>query len=98
MGVCLLGGFLVAFLSRRIESRRRAGAEAFSIALLWTLGSPWVLIGILWAYGWAWVGHFRVELNRPATFTYPLWSLFGDFKMAGSMLLGRLWLGDSIEN
>ena len=96
MGACLVGGLVVAFLARRIESKRRAAPEAVSIALLWMVGSPWVLGGILWAYGWAWVGHFRVEMNRPATFQYPLWSLFADFRMVGAMARGQLWTGDSV--
>ena len=98
MGACLIGGLVVAFLARRIESERRAAKEAISIALLWAIGSPWVLAGIVWAYAWAWVGHFRVEMNRPATFKYPLWSLFGDFKMVGAMLKGQLWTGDPLES
>jgi hypothetical protein len=32
-------------------------------------------------YGFAWVGHFFFEKNRPATFTYPWYSLIGDYKM-----------------
>ena len=32
-------------------------------------------------YGFAWVGHFFFEKNRPATFTYPLYSFIGDWVM-----------------
>ena len=32
-------------------------------------------------YGFAWVGHFVFEQNKPATFKYPLYSLMGDFVM-----------------
>ena len=41
-------------------------------------------------YGFAWVGHFLVEKNRPATFTYPRWSLMGDFRMYAEMWSGKV--------
>ncbi len=41
-------------------------------------------------YGCAWVGHFFFEHNRPASFTYPLYSLMGDWVMFKDILTGRL--------
>jgi hypothetical protein len=41
-------------------------------------------------YGFAWVGHFFFERNRPATFTYPLYSLMGDWVMFWQTLTGKL--------
>jgi hypothetical protein len=32
-------------------------------------------------YAFAWVGHFFFEKNKPATFTYAIYSLMGDFRM-----------------
>ncbi|HET9532139.1 MAG TPA: DUF962 domain-containing protein [Blastocatellia bacterium] len=41
-------------------------------------------------YGFAWAGHFFFEKNRPATFTYPLYSLIGDWVMFKNILTGKL--------
>jgi hypothetical protein len=39
------------------------------------------LAPMLLGYGFAWVGHFFYEMNKPATFIYPTYSLMGDFRM-----------------
>ena len=41
-------------------------------------------------YASAWIGHFVIEKNKPATFDHPLWSLMGDYKMLGLMLSCRM--------
>ena len=41
-------------------------------------------------YFFAWIGHFFVEKNRPATFTYPLYSLLGDYRMYWLALRGKM--------
>ncbi|WP_100642823.1 DUF962 domain-containing protein [Alteromonas facilis] len=51
-------------------------------ALLWLMP----VIG----YGFAWVGHFFFEHNKPATFTYPFYSLMGDWVMFKDILIGRI--------
>jgi hypothetical protein len=40
-------------------------------------------------YGFAWIGHFVFEKNRPATFKYPLYSLMGDFRLWFEVITGK---------
>ncbi|MGV8546300.1 Mpo1-like protein, partial [Pseudomonas aeruginosa] len=51
---------------------------------LWLLALPRV------GYGFAWVGHFVFEKNRPATVKYPLWSFMGDWVMLKDAFAGRI--------
>ena len=41
-------------------------------------------------YGFAWVGHFFFEKNRPATFKHPFYSLWADWVMFKDMLIGKI--------
>lgn len=49
----------------------------------------WFFVPIA-GYGFAWIGHFFFEKNKPATFQYPLWSLMSDFKMYFDILSGKI--------
>lgn len=49
-----------------------------------------ILWGIAVSYGFAWIGHFFVEKNRPATFKYPWLSFRGDLRMYAFMLMGGM--------
>jgi hypothetical protein len=50
----------------------------------------WLVALPVLGYGFAWVGHYFFEHNRPATFTYPFYSFLGDWVMFKDVLLGRL--------
>lgn len=58
--------------------------------IVWT--GAWQLIWLvpILGYGFAWVGHFFFENNKPATFTYPLYSLIGDWIMFKDILTGKI--------
>ena len=61
------------------------------LALLAATGNPWwLLAGLLCGYGFAWVGHFGFEKNRPATFKYPVYSFVSDWVMYGKILSGTM--------
>ena len=65
---------------------------AMAVVIFTIAAGKWWLfpIGLIPGYTFAWVGHFFIEKNRPATFTHPFWSFLGDWKMLALMLTGRL--------
>jgi hypothetical protein len=50
----------------------------------------WIPGALIVSYTLAWVSHFFVEHNRPATFEHPLWSWWADQKMVALMLAGKM--------
>ena len=65
---------------------------------LGTASWAYLLLVPVVGYGWAWIGHYGFEKNKPATFGYPKYSLWADWVMMKDILTGRLpLLGDLPE-
>ncbi len=67
-------------------------ALVIATALVALATQRWALLALVpvFGYGFAWLGHFGFERNRPATFRHPWYSLGGDFVMFWQMLTRRL--------
>jgi len=77
----------------RTRALHYAGTTLVVAILIFAVATArwWLLLLVpIAGYGFAWIAHFSVEKNRPATFTYPLWSLAADFRMWWMWLTGRL--------
>ena len=78
------------FVSRRLHFIGSRGVLALLGLALFT-GNAWWLLGALFCgYGFAWVGHFFFEKNRPATFKHPFYSFAGDWVMFKDILVGKV--------
>jgi hypothetical protein len=69
------------------------GSSLILLLLASTLATQqWPLLCLIpvFGYGFAWFGHFFFEHNKPATFTYPFYSLLSDWVMFKDILIGRI--------
>ena len=69
------------------------GSTLVIIVLLYVLFTQqWIWLWLLpvIGYGFAWLGHFLFEHNKPATFQYPFYSLAADWVMLKDFVTGQL--------
>ena len=52
----------------------------------------YVLYGLVAGYACAWVGHFKYERNRPASFQQPIYSFISDWRMLLDVMRGKISL------
>jgi Predicted membrane protein len=62
----------------------------FLVTAILTRNGLWLAGALVAGYGFAWIGHFFFEHNRPATFTYPIYSFIGDWVMFKDLLTGKI--------
>jgi hypothetical protein len=62
------------------------------VAAITTGNAWWLALAPIAGYGFAWVGHFAFEKNKPASFKQPLYSFMGDWVMYWDILRGRISL------
>lgn len=77
-------------VSRRLHFVGSCGVLVFLAVAIAMHDARWCLAALPCGYGFAWVGHFVFEKNRPATFRHPLYSFLGDWVMFKDILTGRL--------
>jgi hypothetical protein len=76
--------------TRLLHAAGTLGSTAILVGAVATGRWRWMPAALLVGYGAAWVGHFFIEHNRPATFRHPLWSFLADYKMVALILAGRM--------
>ncbi len=69
------------------------GTSLAIVLLVWFIGNAmfvYLPLCLFAGYGFAWVGHFFIEKNKPASFRFPLWSFIADYVMIWKMLTGKM--------
>lgn len=77
---------------RRLHFVGSTLALACLVTLLITGQWRFLLYGLLCGYGFAWLGHFGFEKNKPASFNRPLYSFMGDWVMYKDIWTGKIKL------
>lgn len=75
---------------RRLHFVGTSLALACLVTMVLTGDLRFLPLGLLIGYGFAWVGHFVFEKNRPASFKQPLYSFMGDWVMWWQILTRRI--------
>ena len=76
--------------SRRLHFIGSCGVVVLVVLAVRELNPWWLLGALVCGYGFAWVGHFFFEKNRPATFRHPVYSFMGDWVMFKDILSGKI--------
>ena len=76
--------------TRLLHAAGTLASTVLVVALVWSGRWRWLPLALVVGYAAAWIGHFFIEHNRPATFKHPLWSFAADYKMVALMLAGKL--------
>ena len=76
--------------SRRLHFIGSCGVLALLAKAIVSGNASWALGALFCGYGFAWVGHFFFEKNRPATFKHPFYSFAGDWVMFKDILTGKI--------
>lgn len=77
---------------RRMHFVGSSLALIFLVVSIATRNAWWLLAGLFCGYGFAWIGHFVFEKNKPASFKQPLMSFIGDWVMYRDIWIGRIRL------
>lgn len=49
-----------------------------------------IVLALVLPYAMAWISHFFIEHNKPASFGHPLWSWWADQRMVFLTIMGRM--------
>lgn len=73
-------------VNRRLHFIGSTFSLIFIVMAILSLDAYFLLAALFSGYGFAWIGHFVIEKNRPATFKYPFKSFISDWRMYISIL------------